>query len=129
MGSDLRLKMTMFILFFYSLCFLTTGARILEDQNCQLPMICIWQTCNVGCESHWVTVICDIWDDYCDETFDINSGRCSGCSNLECDAFCKPCFDLDCSGCLDVWEDCDSPLFGPYGVGICPEDPFLGANC
>merc|ERR1712212_189465 len=118
--------MGMFILFFYSLCFL--GARILEDQNCQLPTICIWQTCNVGCESHWVTVICDIDEDQCNGTFDINSGRCSGCSNVQCEASCKPCLNLDCPGCLEAWEECHGWIDPPF-LTTCPEDPFLGDNC
>merc|ERR1712002_78494 len=129
MGS---LRMTKLILFFFSLGFLTAGARILKDQccSCELSEICLWQYCNVGCESHWVTVVCDIEDDGCNDTFDTNSGRCMGCTNVECMTRCGPCVDIACPGCLEQWEECqDNPLFGPNFYPASPEDPFIGGNC
>lgn len=98
--------------------------------GCQMADSCLWQTCQVGSDSCWWTVNCDVNEHDCDETLEHSSviHDCAGSANEECQISCRPCYNLECPGCKEAWDGC-RPTFEASHVGTCPHDPELGKNC
>merc|ERR1712042_50764 len=106
-------------------------AFLAGKEECNMEGDCLWQTCQVGSDSCWWTVNCDVNEHDCDETLDHSSviHECADhTQNGECQISCKPCYNLQCPGCADSWEEC-RPTFESQNVGTCPSDPELGKNC
>merc|ERR1711962_622576 len=97
---------------------------------CHMADSCLWQTCQVGSDSCWWTVNCDVNEHDCDETLDHSSviHECADGQAGDCQVSCRPCYNMQCPGCAASWEGC-RPTFDSQGVGQCPENPELGKNC
>jgi len=100
------------------------------SMGCQMAESCLWQTCQVGSDSCWWTVNCDVDEHDCDETLEHSSviHECANGHAGDCQVSCRPCYNMQCPGCAASWEGC-RPTFDSQGVGQCPENPELGKNC
>jgi len=100
------------------------------SMGCNMADSCLWQTCQVGSDSCWWTVNCDVSETDCDETLEHSSviHECANGGHGDCQISCRPCYNMQCPGCAAAWEGC-RPTFDSSGVGQCPEDPELGKNC
>jgi len=97
-----------------------------EDDGCHMPESCVWQTCQIGSDSCWWTVNCDVNEDDCDETLE-HSSIIHDCPN--CQINCHPCFNMQCPDCPEHWEECRPAFDHANGAGQCPDDPELGKDC
>ena len=106
------------------------GLAEVFSMGCQMAESCLWQTCQVGSDSCWWTVNCDVDEHDCDETLEHSSviHECANGHAGDCQVSCRPCYNMQCPGCAASWEGC-RPTFDSQGVGQCPENPELGKNC
>merc|ERR1711872_1125584 len=107
-------------------------AFLAGKEECNMEGDCLWQTCQVGSDdSCWWTVNCGANEHHCDETLEHNSiiHECAGPSNNECQVSCHPCFNLQCSGCQEAWDNGCKPGFESQNIKACPADPALGKDC
>jgi len=101
-------------------------------EDCSMQGNCLWQTCQVGSgDSCWWTVNCGTNEHHCDETLEHNSiiHECAGPSNQDCQVSCTPCFNLQCPGCEESWNNGCRPGFESQKINACPTDPALGKDC
>merc|ERR1711970_1296583 len=101
--------------------------------ECHMPGNCLWQTCTVGVDScYWTVVNCpaDAHDEDTGVCFDHNE-ILHDCDDVNggCQWHCTPCFNMECEGCTKAWENgCDTTFAGTHGTQ-CPDDPFFGDDC
>merc|ERR1711915_232810 len=96
-----------------------------RGDKCNMPERCMWQTCQIGSDSCWWTVNCDVDDEDCSGALE-HSSVIHNCPN--CNIHCTPCFNKQCEGCPKTREDCHG-VFTGGNVGACPDDPELGKDC
>merc|ERR1712002_35858 len=98
--------------------------------DCKMPADCLWQTCTVGRDScYWTIVNCPAGEDVGDCLEHNSVLHDCGDTPDECQVSCTPCANLECSGCQAAWNDGCVDVFAGKGVGKCPNDPDFGDNC
>merc|ERR1712236_128685 len=98
------------------------------EPGCHMPTDCLWQTCTVGHDScYWTIVNCPATDEQClDHNMILHD---CGDNPSGCQISCKPCANLECYGCQEAWEKGCDDVFDAKGVPKCPSDPFIGDDC
>jgi len=98
----------------------------MRSGTCSFPSKCLWQTCWVGSDSCFWTVNCPANDEQCDDMihnsdFHVNDDPIT----------CKACFNTDCQGCEEAWEDvCNGGSEIGHGIGKCENgDVEEGWDC
>ena len=102
-----------------------SGVAPADDSECYMDEGCLWQTCLVGTDAGWWTVNCEVNEDDCEETIEHN------CCEQQCQVShsCRPCFNLQCPGCQESWDNGCQEVFEQQNVHSCPVDPDFGKNC